>query len=67
MNRKSLHEYWQSSLLPDSPLKNYVQFRAQTSQALKDKKAFSAEPLIDITVLQKTIEKELEKWMNKKN
>ena len=55
MNRKSLHEYWQSSLLPDSPLKKYVQFRAQTSQALKDKKAFSTEPLIDITVLQNTI------------
>jgi len=48
MNRKSLHEYWFSSIPSENPIKNYVQFRTQFSQALKNEKAFSAEPLIDL-------------------
>lgn len=63
MNRKSLHEYLFSSIPSENPIKNYVQFRTQFSQALKNEKAFSAESLIDFTEFQNTIEKEIKKWM----
>ena len=62
MNRKSLHEYWFSSIPSENPIKNYVQF----SQALKNEKAFSAEPLIDFTEFQNTIEKEIMKCLKQK-
>lgn len=65
MNRKSPHEYWLSSIPSDSPFKNYIQLRTQFSQALQNEKAFSAEPLIDFTDFQNTIEKEIKKWLKR--
>lgn len=66
MNRKSPHEYWFSSIPSENPIKNYVQFRTQFSQALKNEKAFSAESLIDFTEFQNTIEKEIMKCLKQK-
>lgn len=63
MIRKSLHEYWLSSIPSDSPFKNYVQFRTQFSHDLKKKEVFSANHLIASTEFQKTIEKEIKKWI----